>query len=418
MTERQRAAASWAAPETEPPRISLLQLFPGDTRAGAVFNRQPDGRAALAVGCRNATAATRIVFRGVGLPTVYEGSELLTACVPSELYTGPGLVDVYLRDADHGESNRLTFRVSADGVADPEEGATSRPAHSTGNADPSLRILVLHFGSWPEWFPLFLETCRWNPTIDWLILTDCLAPESMPENVQVRRESCAGVEQRIADKLGYRVPIEFAYKLCDLRLAFARVFDDLVAEYDFLGWSDLDVVYGDIRRHLSREALENDVVTFYEEHLSGHLTLIRNTPAIRELHLQVPDFQTRVVMRDYQRLDEPPPDLLRARFPVWAKQSYNTPLSPYAAWRDGTFIFPKEWHWRQGRLTNDLDGDTEFLYLHFMHWKGGPWPRECGNAQWERLTRVVHFDPSRASGGFLISERGFFPLDPLTRERA
>src|SRR5262245_20614408 len=38
-----------------------------------------------------------------------------------------------------------------------------RSGMSTHVAEPRILILILHFGSWPEWFPLFLETCRWNP---------------------------------------------------------------------------------------------------------------------------------------------------------------------------------------------------------------------------------------------------------------
>ncbi len=282
---------------------------------------------------------------------------------------------------------------------------------STHIADPRILILILHFGSWPEWFPLFLETCRWNPTIDWMILTDGQTPESTPPNVRLSHETLSGITRRIAAKLAYDVPITVPYKLCDLRLAFPRIFDDLAAGYDFLGWGDLDVLYGDLRRLIGRDALEHEVISFYEQHLSGHLALVRNTPAMRELHLQVPDWKARVGHPDYQHLDEPAPDLLRGRFRVWARTSYNTPLSPYAPWRDGTFNFPNEWYWRNGRLTNDIDADTEFLYLHFMHWKGGPWPRECGNAQWERFDRLVHFDPALSRNGFRVNDRGFFPLE-------
>jgi hypothetical protein len=282
---------------------------------------------------------------------------------------------------------------------------------NTSHENSRILILVLHFGVWPEWFPLFLETCRWNPTVEWLMLTDCDLPHASPANVRFCRESLEGVTRRIAAKLGYDVPISVPYKLCDVRLAFPLIFDDAVRGYDFVGWGDLDVLYGNIRQQLSGDAFENDVISFYEEHLSGHLTLVRNSSAMRELHLQVPDWDARVRHPEYQHLDEPAPDLLRPRFRVSAKQSYNTPLSPYAPWRDGTFNFPTEWYWREGRLTNDLDGDTEFLYLHFMHWKGGPWPRECGNAQWERLDTLVHFDAALAHRGFRINERGFFPLD-------
>ena len=31
--------------------------------------------------------------------------------------------------------------------------------------------------------------------------------------------------------------------------------------------------------------------------------------------------------------------------------------------------YPQRWFWRRGRVTNEYDGDREFLYLHFMRWQ-------------------------------------------------
>src|SRR5262249_56551241 len=141
--------------------------------------------------------------------------------------------------------------------------------------------------------------------------------------------------------------------------------------------SDLDVIYGDIRSFLTDAILENDVITFNVEHLSGHFTLVRNTAAVRSLYHEIPDWKTQVCHEEYMHLDEPHPDVLRRRFNVWAQETYNTPLSTLIPWRDGTFTFPREWYWRHGQLWNDLDHGVKFLYLHFMHWKGGEWPRAC-----------------------------------------
>lgn len=275
---------------------------------------------------------------------------------------------------------------------------------------PSVVILVIHFGAWPEWFPFFLESCRWNPTIDWLIVCDAAPPADHPRNVRFLMSSLGAMAKRIEARLDVAANIESAYKLCDFRLAFARLFDDVIAPYAFFGWGDSDVIYGNLRRVLDPRAFECDVIAFYDQHLSGHLTLVRNVDGARNLHLVIADWAERAARKEYQHLDEPSPDLLRPAFNVWARQSFNTPLSPYAPWRDGTFTFPTEWYWREGRLTNDLDGDVEFLYLHFMHWKGGAWPRECGNAQWEKLDRIIHVDPALAGRGFRVTAGGFFPL--------
>jgi len=135
---------------------------------------------------------------------------------------------------------------------------------------------------------------------------------------------------------------------------------------------------------------------------------VRNRARGRALHRALPGFLASVGDPEYRHLDEPRPTAL-ARVKVHARESFNTPLSKLIPWRDGRLVFPREWRWRDGSLTNDLDASVEFLYLHFMHWKGGAWPRECGNAHWERLDRVVHLDPATAESGFCIDETGFHP---------
>jgi hypothetical protein len=115
---------------------------------------------------------------------------------------------------------------------------------------------------------------------------------------------------------------------------------------------------------------------------------------------------------EYTHLDEPAIEAVPLTYRVLAAESFNTPLSPKIRWTDGTFEFPGSWTWRDGRITNDKDGSRDFPYLHFMHWKGGAWPRACGNAQWEQLERIVHIEPGRAREGFRIDERGIWPLSP------
>jgi hypothetical protein len=276
---------------------------------------------------------------------------------------------------------------------------------------PPDRILLLvpWFGPWPEWIEFFLASARANPTVDWLFLGDAGPPGRLTPNL---RHSPLGLDElRVRAERRLRVRLErlAAYKVCDLRLAFGNLFAEEVAGHDWFGWSDIDVVYGDLRRHLDAERLAHDVVSFCASHLSGHLTLVRNGPLARDLHLRLPGFLERMVDAEYVHLDEPDPaELTSVR--VHARESFNTPLSRLIPWRDGRFVFPTEWRWRPGSLTNDLDAGVEFLYLHFMHWKGGAWPRQCGNAQWERLERVVHLDPSRADEGFRVDATGFHPL--------
>ncbi|MEO1131626.1 MAG: DUF6625 family protein, partial [Cyanobacteria bacterium J06639_1] len=40
-----------------------------------------------------------------------------------------------------------------------------------------IALIVVWFGQWPIWFPAFLRSCELNPSVDWLIFTDCPKPE-------------------------------------------------------------------------------------------------------------------------------------------------------------------------------------------------------------------------------------------------
>src|SRR5690606_28516133 len=55
------------------------------------------------------------------------------------------------------------------------------------------------------------------------------------------------------------------------------------------------------------------------------------------------------------------------------REAFSTP-NGCVPWRDGSFDFPTRWFWRDGRITNDLDGEHSFPYFHFAIWKRDAWP--------------------------------------------
>ena len=152
--------------------------------------------------------------------------------------------------------------------------------------------------------------------------------------------------------------------------------------------------------------LNADIISFNRTHLSGHLTLARTSCADR-LVASFPNWPERVDDPDYQHLDEPK---YLEGLTLSAVESFNTPLSPITPWTDGRFVFLQNGIGERDTLTNDLDGGRSFPYLHFMHWKGGDWPRKCGNAHWERLDSVMHISEPEIAHGFRINARGFFSL--------
>jgi hypothetical protein len=279
---------------------------------------------------------------------------------------------------------------------------------------PEICIVMPYFGCWPEWMELFLESCRLNPFIDWLFITDCGDPVgcSLPANVRIQPTTLEDFLRKVEKKIGINIAWTDPYKICDLRPAFGDIFKSEIHKYRYFGWGDIDVIYGNMRPFLNQEVMQNDCISFSKNHLSGHLCLWRNRKAVRKWYRALPNWRERLENLEYTHFDEPSPEVIPDEFSVFAEYSFNTPLSPKTPWTDGTFDYPDEWYWQSGRLSNDKDEEREFLYLHFMHWKGGWWPRHCGNAQWEKLDKLVHVEPGRANEGFRINECGFFPLAP------
>ena len=155
-----------------------------------------------------------------------------------------------------------------------------------GKANSSLAkicVIGVYMGTMPECFPMWLKSAEANSTIDFLIVTDNeligqkigdFTIEELPANV---REFILGLSEikKIAEKnLGMEIYLERPYNFCDLKPVYGTIFKDYVTDYDFVGNTDFDLVYGDIRGFIEKYDIEK-----YDRFLSlGHLCLYRNTP--------------------------------------------------------------------------------------------------------------------------------------------
>ncbi|MBO2925860.1 MULTISPECIES: DUF6625 family protein [Pseudomonadaceae] len=290
---------------------------------------------------------------------------------------------------------------------------------------PSICFVIPYFGSWPFWFPLFLRSCALNPDIDWLLYSDCGVPDDLPGNVSIEEISyedyCLLVSQRLQIKFMPRNP----YKLCDIKEALGFVHADRLEEYDFWGFGDIDVIYGRLRKYFNVERLSRyELLSTHSRRISGHLCLLRNNTRMREAFRRIPKWRDLFADEEHHALDEGafsriflwrknlPAPLFRlvGKFnPMHRcsefKEAYSTPNAG-RTWTNGTYNFPKEWYWRNGLLTNDLDGDREFPYLHFFGWKRDAWIKiERPDA--DRVVALSH-QPE-----WMISDAGFSELSEV-----
>ncbi len=287
----------------------------------------------------------------------------------------------------------------------------------------SICIIITWFGAWPPWMRLFVESCRWNPTVNWLLLGDSPPPADLPPNVRIQTVSFDDYRDQVASRLRIHPRWNDTYKLCDLKPALGYIHQQEIAGYDYWGFGDLDVIYGDIRRFYTPSVLVHDLVTTHEHIVAGHFSLLKTTPRMLTAFKRIPLWRALLATPHHKSFDE---QIFSHLFlHIQGKRRWQRLITPYLGggyfeerfstnistdlkWIDGGLDFPSEWFWDRGHLTSDRSGDREFLYLHFSHWQSNRWTgRDV--APWKTLDRLVDLPDERPTS-FTISAKGFTPL--------
>jgi hypothetical protein len=316
-------------------------------------------------------------------------------------------------------------------------------------AGPTVLVLIDYFGRWPFWFDQFLRSCAFNPSIDWLITTDCEPPDRYPANVRFRRIGFTHYCEQVSDALAVRFRPDSPYNLCNIRPMLAVVQAEAVRNYDLWGWSDLDVIYGDIRRFYDEAALSHAVISTHKHICSGHFLLVRNEDRLRHAFRHIHGWRERLedpgAVPWHQCLDEAhltalfsPADAVRRRFArrlgtrapdssFWRdnlfRERWTTPFLP-TGWLGGRSRSPERWFWNDGRLTSELTGRRQFLYLHLMNFKANRWVDQALYAEaptWGDAPGLMDFGYADAVRSVRIDRAGIHAMashhqpDPIDR---
>lgn len=147
----------------------------------------------------------------------------------------------------------------------------------------TIAFVITYFGSggFPNYFPVWLNSCRQNPTIDFLVFTDISSEEyDVPANVKFINMSfdhLRGLFQRLYD---FEITLERPYKACDFRPAYGEALQEWLSEYDYWGHCDTDMIWGDIRKFAT-----DDLLAQYDRIFNaGHCSIYRNDPRVNSLY--------------------------------------------------------------------------------------------------------------------------------------
>lgn len=141
-----------------------------------------------------------------------------------------------------------------------------------------INLIIPYFGSFPNYMQLFLNSCGANPDFHWTIITDNTQAYDFPQNVTVIKKEWEDAVEEIRNKFDFPICLSRPYKLCDMKPMYGFLFEEYNVGYDFWGYCDLDLIWGNLSKFVTEEILQYDKIF-----KDGHLTIIRNLPRYNEL---------------------------------------------------------------------------------------------------------------------------------------
>ena len=133
----------------------------------------------------------------------------------------------------------------------------------------SIVIIFPYFGQLPVQYGMWRASALRNPSVDFMFFTDANI-EPAP-NIIVHHMQFVRFQELFRNKFDFPIVLDRPYKLCEYKQAYGFVLQDYIRNYDFWGFGDLDLVYGDLRHFITDEALSHKFLLGW-----GHLSLFHN----------------------------------------------------------------------------------------------------------------------------------------------
>ena len=138
-------------------------------------------------------------------------------------------------------------------------------------------FLILYLGELPAYFKYWAKTCEPNHDhFHWFVYNDRIArKEDYNQAVTLVPYSFERLCSDLKSSLQIHLPPQNTRVVCDCRamLYALRKDVDLLDRYDFIGYSDLDVVYGDITRFLPDSPGQYSLISAAGHRPGGPFTL-------------------------------------------------------------------------------------------------------------------------------------------------
>ena len=225
--------------------------------------------------------------------------------------------------------------------------------------------------------------------MDILICAEKPPRSSLPANVKHVPMTGEEIWRRIEKSTQIKLEQRPGHKLCDFRPFFGLAFEDRLREYEFWGFCDIDLMFGDLEKFFDEQTLASlDVFSAHANQFVGHCTFLRNRKDINRLGFEIPNWQQLCKSPITEHVDEERFSEVLRRHPEirWARpelleREIEKPLCRHAITfsfggkvADSVQLVNPVVTWEKGVLHLEREGKhkTEILYVHFMGLKH-PW---------------------------------------------
>ena len=143
-------------------------------------------------------------------------------------------------------------------------------------------FIIPYFGKLPNYFQLFLKSCEYNPTFNWIVFTDDKTGFHYPDNVKRVEMTFLKLRDLVQSKFDFPISLERPYKLCDYKPAYGYIFSDFISGYKMWGHCDIDTLMG----HLEDFITDRDIAIYDKMFTLGHMIIYKNTEENNRLFMK------------------------------------------------------------------------------------------------------------------------------------
>ena len=258
-------------------------------------------------------------------------------------------------------------------------------------------LLHVQLGSWPPWMPFYVQAASYSHLITFYFIGPPRPPAGLPQcqNCMWLTMGEPAIRRRAEQALGmYSLPPISFRKMNDLKPFLAAMFSNITSSHRWIGYSDLDIAWGNLSAEVAALAPHDDVLVpayMGGSVANGNLVLHRSLPQYIHAYRRSPAWRGVLKVPDYKRFDE------------WHFTPYSHGMA--AAWRSISGLRVVS---TRGMLVQDFVVRTGPYVGHTLSSFGA-----CTLATWRGGTLTVERTGPCVCGNLLNSNRPAGGQQPL-----